>query len=182
MELDTLTKQPVIVAARVTLRPLRASDKGLLEMYAGDKRVASFTRSIPHPLPPGAAEALIRKATADDRVEDIWAMDGSDAGLGELVGLIALERMEAGKRRQSEIAYWVAPAMWNSGLASEALGALVQANPQECDTIFGEVFQDNPGSARVLTNAGFEYLGDAEAYCVARGGKVQTWTYLKKLR
>lgn len=182
MELDTLTKQPVIAATRVTLRSLRASDKGLLELYAGDTRVASFTRSIPHPLPPGAAEALIRKANADDRVEDIWAMDGSNAGLGELVGLIGLERMEAGKRRQSEIAYWVAPAMWNSGLASEAVGALINANPQDCDTIFAEVFQDNPGSARVLTNAGFEYLGDAEAYAVARSGKVQTWTYLKKLR
>jgi hypothetical protein len=32
----------------------------------------------------------------------------------------------------------------------------------------------------VLTNAGFEYLGDAEAWSVARGGRVPTWTYLKR--
>ena len=51
---------------------------------------------------------------------------------------------------------------------------------QECDTILAEVFQDNPRSARVLTNAGFEYIGDAEAFSVARNAKVQTWTYLKK--
>jgi RimJ/RimL family protein N-acetyltransferase len=72
-------------------------------------------------------------------------------------------------RGQSEIGYWVAPAMWNTGFASEAVDALVSANPLENTTIFGSVFQDNPGSARVLTNAGFEYLGDAEAFSVARG-------------
>jgi hypothetical protein len=33
----------------------------------------------------------------------------------------------------------------------------------------------------VLTNAGFDYLGDAEAFSVARGAKVATWTYLKRL-
>ncbi len=48
-------------------------------------------------------------------------------------------------------------------------------------TIFAEVFQDNPGSARVLTNCGFEYIGDAESFSVARNARVPTWTYLKKL-
>jgi hypothetical protein len=68
-------------------------------------------------------------------------------------------------RGQSEIGYWVAPAMWNTGFASEAVNALVAANPlQNNRTIFGSVFQDNAGSARVLTNAGFDYLGDAEAF------------------
>jgi len=42
------------------------------------------------------------------------------------------------------------------------------------------VFQDNPASARVLTNCGFEYIGDAEAFSVARNAKVPTWTYLRK--
>ena len=37
----------------------------------------------------------------------------------------------------------------------------------ENDTIFAAVFQDNPASARVLTNCGFEYVGDAEAFSVA---------------
>ena len=45
----------VIGAGRFTLRPVRKSDSGLFAMYAGDRRVAEATRSIPHPLPPGAA-------------------------------------------------------------------------------------------------------------------------------
>jgi RimJ/RimL family protein N-acetyltransferase len=84
-------------------------------------------------------------------------------------------------RNQSEIGYWVAPTMWGTGLASEAVKALVAANPLMNDTIFASVFQDNPGSARVLTNAKFAYLGDAEAFSVARNAKVPTWTYLRKL-
>ena len=56
--------------------------------------------------------------------------------------------------------------------------AAVAANPQNCRTLFAAVFQDNPVSARVLTNAGFDYLGDAEAFSVARGATVATWTYV----
>jgi RimJ/RimL family protein N-acetyltransferase len=176
-----VTGQPVIPAERVTLRPLQKSDKGLLELYAGDARVARMTRSIPHPLPPGATEAYIARSLAPARAEDVWAMDGTAAGLGELVGVIGLTRMD-GAPRQSEIGYWVAPALWNTGLASEALRALLDANPQGCETIFASVFQSNPVSARVLTNAGFEYLGDAEVFSVANGATVPTWTYLKRLR
>ncbi|MFD0981261.1 GNAT family N-acetyltransferase [Tropicimonas aquimaris] len=180
MQIEKITGQKVIQSERVTLRPLQKSDMGLLELYAGDERVAMATRSIPHPLPPGATEAFISRSLAEDRKEDVWAMDGTAAGLGELVGVISLSRM-ADAPRKSEIGYWVAPVMWHTGLASEAVGALLAANPQGCDTIFAEVFQDNPISARILTNAGFEYLGDAEVFSVARNATVPTWTYLKKL-
>ncbi len=178
MRIEQIVNQRVIDAERFCLRPIRKSDAGLLQMYAGDERVARFTRSIPNPLPPGAVESFIARAQDEKRVEDVWVMDGSGHGLGEVVGVIGLERVEAG---QSEIGYWVAPALWNAGIASEAVKALLMANPQGCTTIVAEVFQDNPGSARVLTNAGFEYLGDAETFSVARDSKVPTWTYLKKL-
>lgn len=177
MKFDEIVNQPVIETDRLILRPLRRSDVGLLDIYAGDERVARMTRTIPHPLPPGASEGLIQRSRADGRAEDVWVMDGSSHGQAELMGLIALERMD---REQSEIGYWVAPAFWNTGLAQEALRALVERNPQGNKTMFASVFQDNPASARVLTNSGFEYLGDAEAFSVARGATVPTWTYLKR--
>ncbi|WP_210526582.1 GNAT family N-acetyltransferase [Rubellimicrobium arenae] len=171
---DSSLSQPVIAADRFVLRPLRKSDAGLIAHYAGDRRVACNTRSIPHPYPPGAAEALVARSTNPDRTEDVWALDGSAQGLGEVLGLIHLARMD---RRQSEIGFWIAPGAWNTGLASEAVGALIAANPHGDETIVAEVFQDNQGSARVLTNNGFEYLGDAESFSVARGVVVPTWTY-----
>ncbi len=177
MKFDAIVNQPVIETERLILRPLRRSDVGYLDLYGADERVARMTRSIPHPLPPGATDVFITRSLADGRDEDVWALDGSASGLGELLGLIALERMD---REQSEIGYWVAPAFWNTGLASEAVRALIEANPQGNKTMFASVFQDNPASARVLTNSGFQYLGDAEAFSVARGATVPTWTYLKR--
>ncbi len=167
-----------IAAGRFVLRPMRKSDAGLCAMFAGDRRVAEATRSIPHPLPPGAVETFIERAMKCETKGAIWVMDGAGTGLSEVLGVISLKPVDQG---QSEVGYWVAPAFWNTGIASEAVRALVDANPLANRTIFAEVFQDNPGSARVLTNAGFQYLGDAETYSVARGSRVQTWTYLRKL-
>lgn len=167
-----------IAAGRFVLRPLRQTDVGLFEVHAGDRRVAEATQGIAHPLPPGAAETFVARAIAGGSNEEIWVMDGSASGLAEVLGMISLKRMDRG---QSEISFWVAPAFWNAGIASDAVRALVAANPQSNRTIFAEVFQDNPGSARVLSNAGFQYLGDAETFCVGRNANVPTWTYIRKL-
>jgi len=177
VKIDTIVNQPVMETERMILRPLRRSDAGLLEMYGSDERVARMTRSIPYPMPPGATDAYIARSLADERDEDVWVLDGSPKGMAELVGMISLERMD---REQSEISYWVAPAFWNTGFAQEAITALIGANPLDNKAIFASVFQDNPVSARVLTNTGFEYLGDAEAFSVARGATVPTWTYIKR--
>lgn len=170
--------QVEILSKRLRLRPLQMSDISLLDLNAGDERVSKNTSSIPHPFPPGAAEAFVKRAHAQNRTEDMWAMDGTKSGLPELVGVISLTRMD---RQQSEVGYWVALGFWNSGIASEAVEAIVRANPHASRTMFASVFQDNAASARVLTHAGFEYLGDAETFSVARNAKVPTWTYLKKL-
>jgi len=177
MMLETVTNQISVTADRFDLRPMRLSDTGLLSMYLGDEKVARGLRQIPHPLPPGTVEALIARAQHPDRVEDYWVMDGSKTGHAEVLGLIVLNRMD---RAQSEIFYWVAPAFWNVGFASEAVRALLAANPHQAKEYFAEAFQDNPGSARVLTNCGFDYLGDAEAFSVARNAVVPTWTYMLK--
>jgi RimJ/RimL family protein N-acetyltransferase len=169
---------PVIPAERFVLRPLRRSDAGLISLYAADVRVARGTRSIPHPLPSGTTEGFIARAMSDRRDSDIWALDGSAQDLDEVLGIVTLTPV---RDDQSEVSYWVAPAFWNTGFASEAVMALVAANPHRSRSLVAEVFQDNAASARVLTNAGFAYLGDAETWSVARGAKVATWTYLRKM-
>ena len=178
MKMQPITTQPVIETDRFDLRPLRPSDLGLIEMYASDPRVAMTTPTIPHPLPPGTIDALITRSMAQPRDEDIWAMDGTKSGWPEVMGLISLTRLD---RNQSEIGYWVAPGFWNTHLASDAVQALVTTNPQTNNTMFAAVYHDNPASAKVLTNAGFVYLGDAETYCLARDAAVPTWTYSRKL-
>ncbi|WP_409681716.1 GNAT family N-acetyltransferase [Paracoccus sp. (in: a-proteobacteria)] len=170
--------QPVIGTERLVLRPLRPSDAGLIAHYTADRRVAEGTRAIPHPLPPGASEGFVARAMSAARQEDVWAIDGSQVKLAEVLGIVSLTRMEGD---QSELGFWIGAGFWNTGFATEAVAALVAANPHGSRTLFAEAFQDNPGSARVLTNCGFVYLGDAESWSVARGARVPTWTYLRKM-
>ena len=178
MIMDEITTQSQIAAERFVLRPPRRADAGAIGLHMADARVAQASANIPHPLPPGAAEALISR-TLDTQVrEQVWIMDGDVEGGKGVLGLLSLTRMD---RDQCQLAYWVAPAFWNAGLASEAVNALIKANPQNSHEMFAEVFQDNPASARVLTNAGFQYIGDAEAHSLARGATVPTWTYIKKM-
>ena len=82
---------------------------------------------------------------------------------------------------QAELTGWVSPTYWNTGAASDAVAALINANPLGNKTFFASIFQDNPASAKVLTNAGFDYIGDAETHSVARAANMPTWTYLRKL-
>ncbi len=177
MSLAEPITQPIIATERFVLRPVNRADAGALRLHGSDKRVATQTTTIPHPLPDGVTENFIERCLAPDRSEDVWVIDPSD-NRGEVMGAIALHRMD---RNQSEIGYWVAPALWNSGVASEAVGAIVKENPQACSTLFASVFQDNPASARVLTNCGFDYIGEAESYSLARGVTVPTWTYIKRM-
>lgn len=178
MRLEYIDRQSFIDAERFLLRPVRASDAGLIGLYTSDRKLAEGTRSIPHPLPPGAAERYVEHALEPSQGKDVWVMDGSAHGQAEVLGLIGLTRMD---RDQSEVCFWVAPGLWNTGLASAAMAALIGANPHASRTLFAEVFQDNPGSARVLVNAGFDYLGDAEAWSVARAARVPTWTYVRRM-
>lgn len=180
MTLDTILSAdlPVLVSPRLTLRPLQPSDEALLELYTSDARVAEGTRSIPHPLPPGETAQFIAQNTSAKREEDVWVLDGSGHDRAAVLGLISLKPLD---RQQSQIGYWVAPAFWNAGYASEAVACITKANPHKARTLFAEVFQDNAASAHVLTHAGFDYLGDAEAYSVARRANVPTWTYIRRM-
>lgn len=173
-----ITVQPTIETDRLLLRPVRMSDIGPIELYTADERVARACRSIPHPLPPGATEAHVTRALTADRDRDVWVIERRAPEPDEILGMLSLEHLD---RDQEELAYWVAPAFWNAGIASEAVRALIEANPTGAHEIFASVFQDNPASARVLTNAGFAYIGDAEAFSLARGATVPTWTYVRKM-
>ncbi|QYX55475.1 GNAT family N-acetyltransferase [Roseovarius sp. SCSIO 43702] len=173
-QIDT---QPVIETERFDLRPVRPSDAGLIALHAGDARVAQTTGTIPHPLPPGWTEGYIARVRAPDRTEDAWVIDATRAGGAEVLGLVLLKHVDDDVR---EIGFWVAPQFWNTGIATEAVAALVAANPSKCRAHFATVFQGNAASARVLTNTGFQYVGDAEGFCVARGVTLPTWTYCRK--
>ncbi|MEL6337774.1 MAG: GNAT family N-acetyltransferase [Pseudomonadota bacterium] len=152
-----------LTTPRLILRPLRPSDAGPMSLYASDPRVARMTTSIPHPYPPGAAEAYIERQATNPR-DEAWAIDATPSGGSELVGVIAF------KTEAVEMGYWVGPPFWNSGYVSEALGAVLSHlfEARGLNAIGASVFADNPASARVLEKAGFVETGTTMQYSVAR--------------
>lgn len=170
MEFDPITP-PILDTNRLTLRPLRDSDAGLIALYAGDIRVAQHLAVVPHPYPPGAAEAYVERTLNGESDEIVWAMELNN----ELIGVIGI-RPKDGAR--ANIGYWLAPQLWGAGYTPEALEAVVDfARSMGLVGLDAAVHQDNQASARVLIKEGFEYCGDNDTHSVARNGMVRSWNY-----
>lgn len=174
--LDALPIAPRIEAERLTLREPRPSDAGLIALYLGDARVARMLTAIPHPYPPGAAEALVERARAGLRAGPLYVMDAQKSDGPELVGLVFVN--PAREEGTWTLGYMVGPPFWNTGYATEAVqavaGAALAAGARALSAV---VFHDNAISARVLTRAGFAYVGDGEEFCAARGAVGPVWRY-----
>jgi len=175
---STGLSQPEITTARLRLRRLRPSDAALIGLYASDVHVARMTAQIPHPYPPGLAEAYVERVLAPGARDMVWALDLGADGENGLIGLVTLRDGE-----DAEIGYWVAPAFWGTGYASEAVEAVVaDAARRGLRSLHAQVFQDNLASAKVLTRAGFTYEGDGEVHSVARGAMVPSFRYRRDLQ
>ena len=171
--------QAELATARMRLRRLRPADAALIALYASDARVARMTFQIPHPYPPGAAEAFVDRARAEGAKELVWALDTGEDGENGLIGLISLKPGAAG---EAEIAYWVAPAFWGTGYAGEAVEAVAAwAAARGLVALTAQVFQDNAPSIKVLTRAGFAYEGAGEVHALARAALVPTFRYRREL-
>jgi RimJ/RimL family protein N-acetyltransferase len=176
---DVVAPPSEIETPRLRLRPLVRADAGPIALYCAGAELARMTASIPHPYPPGLAESFIERIRSGRADETVWALDAGSDDMNGLIGLIALRPRAAGT---AEIGYWVAPAFQNAGYASEAVEAVVSAAaPTGLAALTAEAFQDNLPSVKVLTKAGFAYIGEGERYCVARDAMVPTFRYRRDL-
>lgn len=174
--LDGLEIAPLIEADRMVLRPPRPRDAGLFSLYLSDPRAAKSLALIPHPYPPGAAEQTIERALAGKRSGPLYVMDASSSDGPDMVGLVFLNKEK--EDGVFQVSYVVGEAFRNTGYATEAVTAvrdhLFEAGAK---ALTAKVYQDNETSAHVLTRAGFDYVGEGEAYSAARGAVAPTWRY-----
>ena len=174
--LDVLDIAPLIEADRMVLRPPRRRDAGLIALYLSDARTARSLALIPHPYPPGAAEQMIERALEGKRSGPLYVMDATPSDGPEMIGLVFLNKEP--EEGVFQVSYVVGPAFRNTGYATEAVQAvrdhLFEAGAR---ALTAKVYQDNDTSAHVLTRAGFDYIGEGEAYSAARGAVAPTWRY-----
>lgn len=156
----------VLETERLTLRRPRTSDAGPIGLYAGDVRVAEMLSTVPHPYPPGAAEAFVANAVKDDFAEHVWVMDAQKIDGPEFIGVISLKL----RKDPLELGYWVGPPFWNTGYASEAAAAVVVAAKDAGLTELSAIaVTSNEASAHVLLNVGFVETGAGQSFGVAAG-------------
>ena len=159
---------PELSSPRLLLRPLRPSDAGPIALWCGQYRVASMLARVPHPYPPGAAEAFIERARSGAGGEQVWALDGTPSGATEFLGVVGLRRGD--DPAVQALGYWVGPPAWGLGYASEAVATVLDAVfAAGLAAVEAAVYADNPASRRVLDKLGFVETGQDEAFCPARG-------------
>jgi RimJ/RimL family protein N-acetyltransferase len=146
----------------VALRPVEDSDLDALFDQMRDPeavRMAAFTSEDP-----GDRSAF----------DAHWAKIRSAPGItqrvvtcdGRLAGSIASFPMDG----QTEITYWIDRAFWGTGIATRALGLLLELVPDR--PLYARAASDNAGSLRVLHKCGFRAVGIETAYAAGRGGVI----------
>ena len=151
--------QPVLQSPRLLLRRFAPTDALAVRRLAGAREVADTTLSIPHPYPPGAAEAWIASHPVQWAKREGVAYAITLRSTEELVGAISLAIVST--HAQAEIGYWIGVDHWGQGYCTEAGRALVCFGFAELGLhrIEGRHLMRNPASGRVLTKLGMRSEG-----------------------
>ena len=157
-----------IETPRLLIDRLTSADEAPLARIAGDRRVARMLGSFPSPCPPEKAREVIEKSQDFSRSGFRLALRHGGAFAGT-VGVSPVPEDGA-----PTISYFLDPALWGCGLMTEALTAFLPALDAAFapPAIEATVFEDNPGSVRVLERVGFHIMGRLEEPSAAREG---TW-------
>lgn len=143
----------------VHLEPLSHRHADALETLAADPDVALKTRSIPHPYPKGGARPWVDRDEAA-RAAGTALTFAIVTRSGETVGAVTVSRVRS-QSREAEIGYFIGKAHWNRGYATAAVALVLPVvfSRWEVDAVEAKALASNGASARVLENAGFEYVG-----------------------
>jgi len=151
----------------VSLRPLNDADLDQLYRWECDDAaiaMAAFTR--PDPADRAAFDEHYRRVRADPTVADL-AVEHD----GHVVGMIAGFTVEGDR----EVTYWIDPARWGRGIASEALRLFLAREPIR--PLHARAAQHNLGSARVLTRNGFAKVGEESSWAPGLGRTITEDVY-----
>jgi 8-oxo-dGTP diphosphatase len=169
-----------LATERLILRPLIAEDAELLHRLVNDWEVARNLAVVPFPYPRQLADDWIQSTRNELARGTAYhlAITGREGELEVLVGLVGL--YINAKDRCGRLGYWVGRRYWGHGVATEAAGRLARwalAN-LNLDRLEARVATDNPASAAVLRNIGFQQTEKGIDHFVARGGEHPVWRFV----
>lgn len=149
--------------SQLALRPVEASDLDSIFEQMRDPesvRMAAFT-----PEDPSDRSAFnTHMATVMSCSENVLRAIIRDS---RLVGTIASYVADGA----TEVTYWIDRACWGQGIATRALGMLLEEITVR--PIRARAASDNTGSLRVLQNAGFHPIGTEVSYAPGRAAEIE---------
>lgn len=137
----------------ITLRKFSSNDSAMLQQLCNNKKIADKVRDIfPHPYSLEDAEFFIGLCETEDP-QVTFAIEYE----GHLAGAVGLVPQKDIYRKSAEIGYWIGEPFWGKGIATQAAKLVVDYGFTKLGLlrIFSGVFENNPGSCRVLEKAGF---------------------------
>jgi RimJ/RimL family protein N-acetyltransferase len=160
---------------RLEMRPLAPGDAAALAQIASDERVGLNLGLVPCPCSPEQVEQWIADAPAQIAAGTDYLLTLRDTASGEIVGSAGLDEMiEQGVAgREYDLGYWLDPAWWGKGLASECALALRDwaFDTLKAGGLRACCLMTNQGSAKVLEKTGFHFMNTVLRDRPARGHK-----------
>ncbi|ARC88372.1 GNAT family N-acetyltransferase [Rhodovulum sp. MB263] len=151
---------------RLVLRAFRPADLDALMRIGRDPRVARMMCSLPVRWTRRQAATWVARSCFRGEPAFRLAIEGRNDECSEgLVGVAGIAGAPV------SLAYFLDPAVWGRGYATEAMRgflAAVFARFPGLDVLAADHFADNPGSGRVLGKLGFERLGCGTGRSLAR--------------
>ena len=141
------------------LRRFCLSDAGMVASICNTDEVYKGTLALPHPYTEESAAFWINHQ--DENFEKNYYYDYAitDKETGELYGCMGMGIDS--NSNMGELGYWVSPAHWNKGIATEAARAMIQFafDIKKFHKVNARFFTYNPASGRVMEKAGMEREG-----------------------
>jgi ribosomal-protein-alanine N-acetyltransferase len=163
-------------SARLGFGTWAEADLPLAMALWGDPQVMHYNGGA---LPPAGVEQRLARERANLATLGIQYWPIFLLGSGEHVGCCGLQPRDAAAGIH-ELGYYLRPAYWQQGFASEAARAMVEYafRTLNAPALFAGHYQDNVASKRVLERLGFRYTHheyyppsrhDEPCYLLARG-------------
>jgi RimJ/RimL family protein N-acetyltransferase len=143
-----------LMLKQCTIRPWRLDDAESVARHANSRKIWLAVRDVfPHPYTIQDAHEFLQRAT-NEQPEMKFCIDIE----GVAVGGIGVHPGQDVYRHTATLGYWLGEQFWGHGIMTEAVSAVTNFcfGKFPLRRISAEVFANNPASARVLENAGFQ--------------------------
>lgn len=167
----------ILTTPRLVLRPWDTEDIDVLPEIANDRRIWINVRDMfPHPYDRSRAEQWVAFCQQEEVAHSFAISMG-----GQAIGGIGVHPFDDVHRKSAELGYWLGPAYWGQGFATEAVQVIVKYGFEllGLERIQAGVYAWNEASSRVLVKSGFDLEGCMRRHAYKDGKFVDVLLYAR---